>query len=140
MKNNWLKYISMLVVLVVTAFIAHKLIISGMELDYLWGQTDYSLVGLYAFGGISSLLVVVLILLTHWSMPKNLGFVFLGLMTVKVIAGYIYISDALGTFENKFMEYNFLVVIFLFLFFDVFIAFKTLNQEDTSSPVDVKKF
>lgn len=140
MKNNWLKYISMLVVLVVTAFIAHKLVISGMELDYLWEQTDYSLVGLYAFGGISSLLAVVLILLTHWSMPKNLGFVFLGLMTVKVIAGYIYISDALGTFENKFMEYNFLVVIFLFLFFDVFIAFKTLNQEDTSSPVDVKKF
>lgn len=138
--SSYLKYILMLVVLVVTAFIAHYLVLSEMKLDYLWGQTDYSLVGLYTFGGISSLLAVVVIILTHWSMPKNLGFVFLGLMTVKIIAGYIYVSKGLGLFENKFIEYNFLFVIFLFLFFDVFIAFQALNQEDSVVSKEEKKF
>lgn len=138
--NSWLKYVLMLVLLVVTSFAAHYLVLRGMKLDHLWDQIDYSLLGLYVFGGLSSLVVIIIIVLTQWSMPKNLGFVFLGAMTMKIIAGYIYVSDGLGVFDNKFIEYNFLIVIFLFLFFDVFIAFKALNQEDNTLPEGDKKF
>lgn len=128
--NNYLKYILMLVILTITAFAAHYLVITGLEVQHFWGQTDYSMLGLYTFATVSSLLAVVFILLTQYAMPKNLGFVFLGIMTIKVIAGFIYIQDGLGTFDNKFIEYNFLAVFFLYLFFDVFIAFKVLNMEE----------
>lgn len=122
----------MLLLLTVTAYFAHYLVLDGMELGGLWAQSDYSLMGMYTVGAIGSLLALVLILMTNWAMPKNLGFVFLGLMTVKMIGGYIYVRKGLGVFENDFIEFNFLVVFFLFLFFDVFVAFQALNQEDNS--------
>lgn len=130
--NNYIKNILMLLVFAVTAFFAHYLILNGMELEDYWSRSEYSLLGLYTFGGVGSLLALVLIMLTNWAMPKNLGFVFLGIMTVKVIAGYIYVRKGLGVFENDFIEYNFLAVFFLFLFFDVFVAFQALNQEDST--------
>lgn len=122
----------MLLLLTVTAYFAHYLVLGGMELSHLWAQSGYSLLGMYVVGAIGSLMALVLILLTNWSMPKNLGFVFLGLMTVKMIGGYIYVRKGLGVFENDFIEFNFLVVFFLFLFFDVFVAFQVLNQEDST--------
>lgn len=122
----------MLLLLTVTAYFAHYLVLNGMELSPLWAQSEYSLLGMYTVGAVGSLFALVLILLTHWSIPKNLGFVFLGLMTVKMIGGYIYVRKGLGVFENDFIELNFLVVFFLFLFFDVFVAFQALNQEDNS--------
>jgi len=64
-------------------------------------------------------------------MPEKLGLIFLALMTLKGVASYIYIKNGLNKFENDFIEYNFLVVFFIFLFFDVYIAFSALNQEDT---------
>ena len=130
--NNYIKNILMLVLLAVTAYFAHYLVLDGMELSAFWSQSGYSLLGMYAVGAVGSLFALVLIMLTNWAMPKNLGFVFLGIMTIKVIAGYIYIRKGLGVFENDFIEYNFLVVFFLFLFFDVFIAFQALNQEDST--------
>ena len=122
----------MLLLLTVTAYFAHYLVLDGMELSDLWAQSDYSLMGMYTVGAIGSLLALVMILMANWAMPKNLGFVFLGLMTVKMIGGYIYVRKGLGVFENDFIEFNFLVVFFLFLFFDVFVAFQALNQEDSS--------
>lgn len=130
--NNYIKSILMLLVFTVTAFFAHYLVLNGMELGDYWSRSEYTLLGLYTFGGVGSLLALVLIMLTNWAMPKNLGFVFLGIMTIKVIAGYIYVRKGLGVFENDFIEYNFLAVFFLFLFFDVFVAFQALNQEDST--------
>lgn len=130
--SSYIKNILMLLVLSVTAYFAQYLVIDGMELSGLWSQCDYSLHGMYAFGSIGSLLALVLIMLTNWAMPKNLGFVFLGIMTIKAIAGYIYVRKGMGVFENDFIEYNFLVVFFLYLFFDVFMAFQALNQEDNA--------
>lgn len=121
---------------VVAAFAAHYLIISGMGLSALWEQTDYSLVGLYTFGAISSLVVTIAVAAIQYAMPKSLGLVFLALMFLKAVAAYIYIKNGLNKFENDFIEYNFLVMFFIFLFFDVYVAFKALNQEDTT----VKKY
>ena len=119
----------MLLLVGIASYAAHFLVLSGMEADTYWAESGYSLAGMYTFGIVASLAVLVLVLLAQWSMPKNLGFVFLGLMTVKAVASYIYIQNGLNKFENDFIEYNFLVVFFIFLFFDVYIAFKTLNQE-----------
>ncbi|MFZ4863113.1 hypothetical protein ACL9RF_13125 [Sphingobacterium sp. Mn56C] len=130
--SNYLKYILMLIVVAVASFAAHYLLSNALGQENLWALSGYTLWGLYGFGFAASFVVLVLILLAQWAMPKNLGLIFLGVMTLKAIASYIFIQNGLGKFDTKFLEYNFLVVFFIFLFFDVFVAFKALNQEDTN--------
>lgn len=119
----------MLLLLAIAAYACHFLLTSFLEVGGKWGGTNYTLHGLYVFGFAASLVVTVLILLVNWSMPEKLGMVFLGLMAVKIIASYIFIQKGLGQTQNKFLEINFLAVFFLFLFFDVYVAFKALNEE-----------
>jgi len=128
--NSYLKSILILLIVFVASFAAHYLVISGMNMEQYWAKTSYSLVGLYTFGFCSSLLVAVLIFFANWSMPEKLGVIFLGLVLLKGVAGYIYVKDGLKTFENNFIEYNFLVVFFISLFVDVYVAFSALNQAD----------
>lgn len=129
MTHN-LKNIFMLLIVVIATYAAHYLIVSGIGVSSLWEQTEYSLTGLYIFGAISSLIVIFAVGAIQYALPKFLGLVFLALMFLKGIASYIYIKDGLNKFENDFIEYNFLAMFFIFLFFDVFVAFRALNQED----------
>jgi len=128
--NNYLKYIVLLLMVTIAAFAAHYLVLNGMDASGYWQQSGYSLTGMYTFGTVSSFCVILFVLIAQWAMPKKLGLVFLGAMTVKAIASYIYIHGGLGIFENDFLEYNFLIVFFIFLFFDVFVAFQVINQTD----------
>ncbi len=121
----------MLLIVAGAAYGAQYLILSSMEVNQLWAQSEYTLEGLYAFGAIASLVILLSIFGTQYAMPEKLGLIFLALMTLKGVASYIYIKNGLNKFENDFIEYNFLVVFFIFLFFDVYIAFSALNQEDT---------
>lgn len=120
----------MLFVVSIASLLVHYLVSKELDVFLLWEQTDYSLVGMYTFGITVSLFIVVFTLLTQFALPKNLGFVFLGLMTIYAIASYVYIKDGLNKFDNDFLEYNFLVVFFVFLIFNVFVAFKAINQEN----------
>jgi len=129
--SNYIKYLLMLLIVAGAAYGAQYLILSSMEVNQLWAQSEYTLEGLYAFGAIASLVILLSIFGTQYAMPEKLGLIFLALMTLKGVASYIYIKNGLNKFENDFIEYNFLVVFFIFLFFDVYIAFSALNQEDT---------
>lgn len=120
----------MVLIVFVAGFAAHSLVLSGMNVAQYWSQTSYSLLGMYAFGLLASLLVAVLLFFANWSMPEKLGVIFLGLVLLKAVASYIYIKNGLNTFENDFIEYNFLVVFFISLFVDVYTAFSALNQVD----------
>ncbi|WP_433901390.1 hypothetical protein [Sphingobacterium puteale] len=128
--NSYLKSVLVLLIVFVASFAAHYLVISGMNVGQYWSKTNYSLVGMYAFGCCSSLLVAMLVFFANWSMPEKLGVIFLGLVLLKAVAGYIYIKNGLKTIENNFIEYNFLVVFFIALFVDVYVAFSALNQAD----------
>lgn len=124
----------MLLIVAGVAYGLHVLTLSSMPgIASLWYDSGYTLLGMYAFGTIASLLISLLIFGTQYAMPEKLGLIFLALMTLKAVASYIYIKNGLNVFENKFIEYNFLVVFFIFLFFDVYIAFRTLNQEDAKA-------
>lgn len=123
----------MLLIVAGAAFGAHYLILSSTDASTYWSQTDYTLFGMYAFGTVASLGVLSLIIGTNYAMPEKLGLIFLALMTLKAVASYIYIKNGLNKFENDFIEYNFLAVFFIFLFFDVYIAFQTLNQQEAKS-------
>src|SRR5690606_22862331 len=110
------------------AFGAHYLLSRGLG-DYAsWTATDHTLGALYTFMAISTLDMVEVILLAKLSMHKNMGCIFLGLTLIKGIASYIYIQDGLGISEDKFIELNFLAAFFAFLFFDVYMAYRSLNQ------------
>lgn len=122
----------MLLLVAGAGFGAQSLILSSMEVDSLWTQTDYTLLGMYSFGAIASLIMAIIVFGTQYAMPEKLGLVFLVLMTLKAVANYIYIKNGLKQFENNFIEYNFLVVFFLFLFFDVYIAFRALNKDEAN--------
>lgn len=119
----------MLFIVAGAALGAHYLVSSTIDADTYWSQTDYSLFGLYAFGAVASMIVMSLIIGINYAMPEKLGFIFLAIITLKAVASYIYIKDGLNRFENNFIELNFLVMFFIFLFFDVYIAFSTLNQD-----------
>lgn len=123
----------MLLLIAGAAYGAQYLVLSSMDVNHLWAQSDYTLLGMYAFGAIASFVITLLVFGTQFAMPEKLGLIFLALMTLKGVASYIYIKNGLNKFENDFIEYNFLVVFFIFLFFDVYIAFKALNQEDTNA-------
>ncbi|MNT27811.1 hypothetical protein D3C72_1634550 [compost metagenome] len=62
-------------------------------------------------------------------MPKNIGFIFLGLITLKAALSYVFFRSGLNHSSDDIFEYNFLIVFFLYLFFDVLVAFKVINKE-----------
>ncbi len=131
--GNFIKYLIMLLIVAGAAYCAHYLILSGMDVSQNCEQTDYTLFGMYASAAVASLVVLSLIIGTQYAMPEKLGLIFLALMTLKAIASYIYIKNGLNKFENDFIEYNFLAVFFIFLFFDVYMAFQALNQQEPKS-------
>ncbi|TJZ61337.1 hypothetical protein FAZ15_09080 [Sphingobacterium olei] len=126
--NKYLKYILLLLAVAGGTYGIHHFVLEGRGSQQYWVQSGYSLLSLYFFGFIASFFVTIVVLLGQWTMPKNVGFIFLGVMTVKVIASYLFIQDGLNKSENDFIEYNFLVVFLVFLFSDVFVAFKVINE------------
>jgi len=58
----------------------------------------------------------------------GLGFVFLGLLTLKFVLNYVYIHNGLAKPQADILKYNYLIVVVLFLFYDVIFAYKALNK------------
>ncbi|NQD72242.1 hypothetical protein HP439_16070 [Sphingobacterium shayense] len=126
--NKYIKLVLLLLFIATLSFGLHSVILSNFGLNKFWQQTDYSLSGLYIFGFGVSFMLGALLHLTDYAMPKYISFVFLGCIFIKAIASYLYIKDGLGIFENDFLELNFLVTFFVFLIFDVFVAYQIVNQ------------
>ncbi|WDF67983.1 hypothetical protein PQ465_16980 [Sphingobacterium oryzagri] len=126
------KYVKLGVILLVLAglgFAIHGLVLSGFGLEHYWSETSYTLWGLYAFGAIASLLIAVLMFLADFALPKYISFVFLGCILLKAIASYLFIQNGLNLFENDFIELNFLVTFFIFLLYDIYVAYLLVNQD-----------
>ena len=127
--NKYIRSALLLLVIAALTFGLHTLIINILDLNSFWQQTNYNLIGLYSFNCGVSLIVGLLLHLTDFAMPKYISFVFLGCVFIKAILSYLYIKDGLGIFANDFLELNFLVVFFVFLIFDIFVAYKLVNQD-----------
>lgn len=108
----------------------HYFILQAAELEHWWIGTNFSLLGMYTFGAIASLIMLIVLFLIDFSMPKQVGFAFLIGMTLKVVGSYFYIADGINLLENDFIELNFLVVFFVYLLFDAFAAYYLVNQEE----------
>ena len=106
----------------------HTLVLQNLGLNLYWRQTDFSLEGMYLFFFCASLAVTVFLFLTDFAFPNYLSFVFLGCILIKAIACYLFIRSGLNLFENDFLELNFLLVFFIFLLYDILVAYKLVNQ------------
>ncbi|EFK57284.1 hypothetical protein ACR78F_12840 [Sphingobacterium spiritivorum] len=125
-----IRYFILLLVVGLVLYGVHYAILKGLDLQDVWQQTDYKLWGFYLVGGISSLVMLIVVIIIHNMMPNSVGFVFLGLLTLKMIVSFLYVNKGLNQQPENFIEYNFLAVFFLFIVYDVFMAYKVMNQEN----------
>lgn len=88
---------------------------------------------IYVLQLVLSIIVIFAIVGIGNSKPENLGYVFLGILTLKVMVNYFVIRPLIKSeADQDFFKYNFLAVFFLFMIFDVYVTYRILNQ--TYSP------
>lgn len=128
-KTNTRFLIGILVVIGVV-FSAHTGLLYVSDLQAEWDLFEYSLAGIYGFEMVFTILFFFALLGIHRAMPANFGFVFLGLITLRAVASYIFINKGLESeVASSFLKYNFLVGFMLFLALDAVIAYAILNKK-----------
>ncbi len=127
--SNYVRFGILLLLITGLGYGLHALVLQKLGTDAYWLQTDYTLMGIYTFGFVASLLVAIFLLLTDFAMKNYLSMVFLGCILIKAVASYLFIQSGLNFFENDFLELNFLVAFFIFLLYDIFVAYSLVNQE-----------
>ena len=128
-----LAFIGQLAILALVSFGLHFLLQSITKHLPLWDSAYMQLWQIYALQFLLSALLIFAVVGIGKSMPQNLGFLFLGFLTLKLVINYFAISSALKTSAaDDFFKYNFLGVFFLFMFFDVYVTYRVLNQSHSS--------
>ncbi|SFJ45095.1 hypothetical protein [Myroides guanonis] len=118
------------VVLILVLFFALHLGLSVILGIYSnWESMGISLFGIYAFGFVLTCLIYVALIGIQFSMPQNVGYVFLGLIAVRGIASYLLIDRYMGvSASGDFLKYNFFASFMIFLLTDAFMAYRVLNK------------
>lgn len=94
-----------------------------------WEGMEISLLGIYTFGFILSCFIYIALIGIHYSMPQNVGYVFLGLIAVRGIASYLLIDRYMEVSDSgDFLKYNFFASFLIFLMTDAFMAYRVLNK------------
>ena len=127
-----LKFVFQLIIISAVAFGLHFLIHSITKDLYLWDSAYMHLWQIYALQLLLSVVVILAVVGISKSLPQHVGYVFLGVLTLKLVANYLIINSALvpGT-EHDFFKHNFLIVFFVYMFFDVYVTYRVLNQSDS---------
>ncbi|MDO5635690.1 MAG: hypothetical protein Q4G18_00375 [Myroides sp.] len=124
-----LSYVGQLVILGLISLGLHFLIQSITKDLALWDTAYMTLWQIYALQMLMSIIIVFAVVGIGQSMPQNLGYVFLGFLTLKLVINYLLINPALESGnESDFFKYNYLGVFFLFMIFDVYVTYRVLNQ------------
>ena len=87
------------------------------SLEEKWKSAYYTFYQTFSFFAISSSVILLLNLIIQKRAKDQIGYVFLGIMTVKVIAAYIFIAPALElkTASSQFEKNNFFIYFLTFL-------------------------
>nr|WP_297309448.1 hypothetical protein [uncultured Flavobacterium sp.] len=130
--NKIISFGIQLIVFTLLIFGVHYILQQVLGVSENWNETGYNLVLIYAFQIILTIIMMVAIVSTSKSLANSLGYLFLGLLTLKCVANYFFIQPVLNS-ENPsdFIKHNFLIVFLIFLVFDVYVTFRILNQENT---------
>ncbi len=92
-------------------------------------KLGHSLEGLYGFELIFSVVMLFAMVGISKSLPEQLGFVFLGFITLRLIGSYLFVQQGLDSIEaHDVFKYNFVITVLVFLATDAYTAFKVLNK------------
>lgn len=126
-------FLGQLIILALVSSGLHFLLHSLTEKTPFWETAYMDLWQIYVLQLVLSIIVIFAIVGIGNSKPENLGYVFLGILTLKVMVNYFVIRPLIKSeADQDFFKYNFLAVFFLFMIFDVYVTYRILNQ--TYSP------
>lgn len=127
--NKIVNFIIQLIIFALLAFGLHLIFQQVLGLSDSWNNTGYSLYLIYLFELMLSILMIIVVVSAGKSLSASLGYIFLGLLTIKCVANFFFIQPVLDAENpNNFIKHNFLIIFLIFLVFDVYVAFKILNQ------------
>lgn len=112
---------------------ANILIVQNLfSLEEKWQNTYYSFSQTLSFFVVSSILILIINLVISKKASEQLGFIFLGIMTVKLIASYVFIAPALElkSVASEFEKINFFIYFLVFLAIDVCLTIQILNKKN----------
>ncbi|MBB1140605.1 DUF6168 family protein [Myroides sp. WP-1] len=117
----------------VVVFALHYAVVAFTNAGNSLIELGYSLEQFYGFEFIFSIIIFFAMFGIKNSLPNNLGFVFLGFITVRLIASYLFAKNGLDhEMADEGFKYNFLVIVLVFLGGDAFVAYSILNKNTTS--------
>ncbi len=131
------KYIFGLALLAAIAYGAQVYLQDHFDIADDWARVSISLGQIYLVQVVLSLVLLVALVMVKKSAAQQLGFVFLGVFTLKVVVSYFFAHNVLDQPDVDFFKYNYLAVFFLFMIFDLYIAYSMLNKSENSA---LKKF
>lgn len=113
----------------VVVFALHYAVVAFTDAGESLMDLGYSLEKFYGFEFLFSIALFFSMFAIKNSLPNNLGFVFLGFITLRLIASYLFARKGLDseTVVEGF-KYNFLAIVLVFLGGDAFVAYSILNK------------
>jgi len=133
----YIKQTLILFFVAVLIFAVHFFLLKSFDGIHSLEDLHFPLYEIYIFQLILSVIIMVGILsiiimagVRYFSQqfPPYVGFIFLGLLTLKFVLNYLYIHSGLAKPHADILKYNYLIVVVLFLFYDVGFAYKALNK------------
>lgn len=126
-------FVFQLIMLALVTFGVHYLYHNLVGAADAWVSAPMELWQIYGLQLAISIVVIFAVLAIGKTMPQNLGFVFLGLLTLKLLINYIILRPVLQSGQDiQFFKLSYLLVFFLFMFFDVYVTYRVLNQTYSS--------
>lgn len=129
MDKNILNIGLKVIICIAICFIAQFAILYFTNWDSSLSKLNYSLAGLYGFELIFSIVILFAMVGMAKSLPEQLGFVFLGFITLRLIGSYLFAEQGLDHVDtDDTFKYNFVIVVLVFLGTDAYTAFRVLNK------------
>ncbi|MDR6737558.1 hypothetical protein [Sphingobacterium sp. 2149] len=124
----YLKQALILFFVAVLVFALHFFLLKSFDGIQNLDDLHFPLYEIYVFQLILSIIIMAGVRYFSQQFPPYVGFIFLGLLTLKFVLNYLYIHSGLAKPHADILKYNYLIVVVLFLFYDVGFAYKALNK------------
>lgn len=96
----------------------------------VWQDLLYQLLQIYFVQFVFSALLLIVVYKVGNVSENNVGYVFLGMLTLKTAATYFFFENVMYLSEqSEVLKYHFVAVYLLFLMYDVYVTYTVLNPK-----------